>query len=103
MYECAAGASSGAPAPLPALPDSSPSPTVTSSVRSAGAHWATPMPIGRPADLDPQYVVRHRAFIANRAGLCGGYHMLEAGNESANDAPEDDRVSSVPIAARRLM
>jgi hypothetical protein len=53
------------------------------------------MPIGRPADLDPQYVVRHRAFIANRPGLCGGYHMLEAGNESANDAPEDDRVSSL--------
>lgn len=31
-----------------------------------------------PADLDPQYVARHRAFIASQPGFCGGYHLLEA-------------------------
>lgn len=51
-----------------------------------------------PADLDPEYVARQRAFIAAQPGFCGGYHMLEAGNESANDAPEDYRVSSVARA-----
>jgi heme-degrading monooxygenase HmoA len=30
-----------------------------------------------PADLDPEYVTRHRAFIAEQPGICGGYHPLE--------------------------
>jgi heme-degrading monooxygenase HmoA len=32
----------------------------------------------RAADLDPQYVARHRAFIASQPGFCGGYHLLDA-------------------------
>ena len=31
-----------------------------------------------PPDLDPQYVARHRAFIAAQPGFCGGYHLLDA-------------------------
>jgi heme-degrading monooxygenase HmoA len=31
-----------------------------------------------PADLDPEYVARHRAFIAAQPGFCGGYHLLDA-------------------------
>ena len=30
-----------------------------------------------PADLDPAYVARHRAWIAMQPGFCGGYHLLE--------------------------
>jgi hypothetical protein len=30
-----------------------------------------------PADLDPEYVVRHRAWMAAQPGFCGGYHLLE--------------------------
>jgi heme-degrading monooxygenase HmoA len=30
-----------------------------------------------PADLDPAYVARHRAWIAAQPGFCGGYHLLE--------------------------
>jgi heme-degrading monooxygenase HmoA len=30
-----------------------------------------------PADLDPEYVVRHRAWIARQPGFCGGYHLFE--------------------------
>lgn len=30
-----------------------------------------------PADLDPDYVARHRAWIASQPGFCGGYHLLE--------------------------
>ena len=30
-----------------------------------------------PADLDPQYVSRHRTWIAAQPGFCGGYHLLE--------------------------
>ena len=30
-----------------------------------------------PADLDPEYVARHRAWIAGQPGFCGGYHLLE--------------------------
>ena len=30
-----------------------------------------------PADLDPDYVARHRAWIAGQPGFCGGYHLLE--------------------------
>jgi hypothetical protein len=28
-----------------------------------------------PTDLDPEYVARHRAFIAEQPGFCGGYHL----------------------------
>ena len=31
-----------------------------------------------PTDLDPDYVARHRAWIASQPGFCGGYHLLEA-------------------------
>jgi hypothetical protein len=30
-----------------------------------------------PQDLDPEYVARHRAWIAGQPGFCGGYHLLE--------------------------
>jgi heme-degrading monooxygenase HmoA len=30
-----------------------------------------------PPDLDPDYVARHRAWIASQPGFCGGYHLLE--------------------------
>jgi heme-degrading monooxygenase HmoA len=30
-----------------------------------------------PADLDADYVARHRAWIAGQPGFCGGYHLLE--------------------------
>jgi hypothetical protein len=30
-----------------------------------------------PADLDAEYVVRHRLWIAQQPGFCGGYHLLE--------------------------
>jgi heme-degrading monooxygenase HmoA len=30
-----------------------------------------------PPDLDPDYVARHRAWIAAQPGFCGGYHLLE--------------------------
>jgi heme-degrading monooxygenase HmoA len=30
-----------------------------------------------PADLDPEYVARHRAWMASQPGFCGGYHLLE--------------------------
>ena len=30
-----------------------------------------------PADLDPTYVARHRAWMAAQPGFCGGYHLLE--------------------------
>jgi hypothetical protein len=30
-----------------------------------------------PADLDPEYVARHRAWVAGQPGFCGGYHLLE--------------------------
>jgi heme-degrading monooxygenase HmoA len=31
-----------------------------------------------PADLDPDYVMRHRAWMAEQPGFCGGYHLLES-------------------------
>lgn len=31
-----------------------------------------------PADLDPDYVARHRAWMAAQPGFCGGYHLLDA-------------------------
>lgn len=30
-----------------------------------------------PPDLDPDYVARHRAWVADQPGFCGGYHLLE--------------------------
>ena len=30
-----------------------------------------------PADIDPDYVARHRAWLAAQPGFCGGYHLLE--------------------------
>jgi hypothetical protein len=30
-----------------------------------------------PPDLDPEYIARHRAWIAAQPGFCGGYHLLE--------------------------
>ena len=30
-----------------------------------------------PADLDPEYVTRHRPWIASQPGFCGGYHLFE--------------------------
>jgi len=30
-----------------------------------------------PPDLDPNYVARHRAWVAEQPGFCGGYHLLE--------------------------
>jgi hypothetical protein len=41
-----------------------------------------------PADLDPEYVARHRAWIAAQPGFCGGYHLLE---------PETGRALSLTI------
>ena len=31
-----------------------------------------------PTDLDPDYVARHRRWIASQPGFCGGYHLLES-------------------------
>jgi heme-degrading monooxygenase HmoA len=41
-----------------------------------------------PADLDPEYVARHRAWIASQPGFCGGYHLLE---------PETGRALSITL------
>ena len=30
-----------------------------------------------PPDLDPDYVARHRVWMAAQPGFCGGYHLLE--------------------------
>jgi hypothetical protein len=30
-----------------------------------------------PENLDPDYVARHRAWVASQPGFCGGYHLLE--------------------------
>jgi hypothetical protein len=30
-----------------------------------------------PADLDPDYVARHRTWMAAQPGFCGGYHLLD--------------------------
>jgi hypothetical protein len=30
-----------------------------------------------PPNLDPDYVARHRAWMAAQPGFCGGYHLLE--------------------------
>jgi hypothetical protein len=67
-----------------------------------------------PADLDDDYVARHRAWIAAQPGFCGGYHLLEpatgralsltlwqdddalaaAGRaQSTTDSPADGRIS----------
>ena len=41
-----------------------------------------------PAGLDPEYVARHRAWIAAQPGFCGGYHLLE---------PETGRALSITL------
>jgi hypothetical protein len=67
-----------------------------------------------PPDLDPDYVARHRAWMAAQPGFCGGYHLLEpqtgralsltmwqddaalaaAGRaQGAGDGPADGRIS----------
>ena len=65
-----------------------------------------------PADLDPGYVARHRAWMAEQPGFCGGYHLFETGHalsmtlwesdaalaaaeraQSAADTPADGRIS----------
>jgi hypothetical protein len=65
-----------------------------------------------PADLDPAYVTRHRAWMAAQSGFCGGYHMLEpetghalslslwqdeaalaAADRAQSDGPADGRIS----------
>jgi heme-degrading monooxygenase HmoA len=30
-----------------------------------------------PTDLDPTYIARYRAWIAEQPGFCGGYHLLD--------------------------
>ena len=77
-----------------------------------------------PADLDPAYVARHRAWIAEQPGFCGGYHLFEpetghalsltmweddaalAGVERAQDSgdgPADGRLSRQTEHAVRLV
>jgi hypothetical protein len=65
-----------------------------------------------PADLDPAYVTRHRAWMAAQPGFCGGYHMVEpetgralslslwqneaalaAAERAQSDGPADGRIS----------
>ena len=67
-----------------------------------------------PADLDPDYVARHRAWMAEQPGFCGGYHLFESETghalsmtlwesdaalaaaeraQSAADTPADGRIS----------
>jgi len=36
-----------------------------------------------PADLDEDYVRRHREHLASLDGFCGGYHLLEPGTGHA--------------------
>jgi hypothetical protein len=54
-----------------------------------------------PADLDPEYVARHRAWIAAQPGFCGGYHLLEprSGNAlSLTMWQDDDALAAVERA-----
>jgi heme-degrading monooxygenase HmoA len=55
-----------------------------------------------PADLDPDYVARHRAWIAAQPGFCGGYHLLEpeTGRALSLTMWEDD--DALAAAARAL-
>ena len=36
-----------------------------------------------PADLDPDSVTRHRAWMAAQPGFCGGYDLLDPESEHA--------------------
>ena len=56
-----------------------------------------------PADLDPDYVARHRAWIAAQPGFCGGYHLLEpeTGHALSLTMWEDDDVLAAAERALR--
>jgi hypothetical protein len=56
-----------------------------------------------PANLDPDYVARHRAWIAAQPGFCGGYHLLEAetGHALSLTMWEDDDVLAAAERALR--
>ncbi len=56
-----------------------------------------------PADLDPQYVARHRAFLASQPGFCGGYHLLdpETGRALSLTMWENDDALTAAGAAMR--
>ena len=56
-----------------------------------------------PTDLDPDYVARHRAWIASQPGFCGGYHLLEPGTGHALSLTmwEDDDVLAAAERALR--
>ena len=56
-----------------------------------------------PADLDPDYVARHRAWIASQPGFCGGYHLLEpeTGRALSLTMWEDDDVLAAAERALR--
>jgi heme-degrading monooxygenase HmoA len=77
-----------------------------------------------PADLDPAYIARHRAWIAAQPGFCGGYHLLEAETgralsltmwqdhdalaavehaQAARESPADGRLSRQSQPAVRLV
>ena len=57
-----------------------------------------------PADLDPAYVARHRAWIAAQPGFCGGYHLLEPETGRALSLTmwqDDDALAAVERAQSR--
>ena len=59
-----------------------------------------------PEDLDPQYIARHRAWIASQPGFCGGYHLFEADTGRALSLTmweDDDALAAVEraMAARQ--
>src|SRR4051812_33933049 len=56
-----------------------------------------------PANLDPDYVARHRAWIAAQPGFCGGYHLLEpeTGHALSLTMWEDDDVLAAAERALR--
>jgi heme-degrading monooxygenase HmoA len=77
-----------------------------------------------PANLDPYYVAKHRAWIAAQPGFCGGYHLLEPetgralslslwkdeealaaaqGAQGAGDGQADGRISSESQPTVRLV
>jgi hypothetical protein len=56
-----------------------------------------------PPDLDPDYVARHRAWVAEQPGFCGGYHLLEAETGRALSLTmwqDDDALAAVEDAQR---
>jgi hypothetical protein len=75
-----------------------------------------------PADLDPAYVTRHRAWTAAQPGFCGGYHLLDpetghalslslwqdetalaAAERAQNDGPADGRISRAGQTTVRIV